>query len=57
MLPRKLRCLFRRHQWHNGWDAEKHEVLWTCKRCGLVKTELERVHDTGGFAGGGGGDV
>jgi len=26
-LPMKLRCLFRRHQWHNGWDAEKHETV------------------------------
>ena len=41
MLPRKLRCLFRRHQWHNGWDAEKHETVWTCKRCGLIRSHLE----------------
>jgi hypothetical protein len=41
MLPQKLRCLFRRHQWHNGWDAEKHETVWTCKRCGLIRSPLE----------------
>jgi hypothetical protein len=29
-----FRCLFRRHQWHNGWDDFEHQTVWTCKRCG-----------------------
>ena len=56
MWYQKLRCAFRRHQWHNGWDAEKHEVVWTCKRCGLIRTELDpRTFDAGGSLGGGAG--
>lgn len=47
MLPEKLRCLFRRHQWHNGWDPEKHEALWTCKRCGLVRTPIDSMPGAG----------
>jgi hypothetical protein len=59
-MNRKLRCLFRRHQWRNSWDAENHETVWTCKRCGLIRTEIERMHDSfGGGAGtpGGGGGL
>ena len=53
-LPMRLRCLFRRHQWHNGWDAEKHETVWTCKRCGLIRTGIDRMPDASGGMGGGG---
>ena len=54
-LPMKLRCLFRRHQWHNGWDTEKRETVWTCKRCGLVRTEIDQMPDASGGMGGGAG--
>jgi len=33
----RLICLIRRHQWHNGWDEERHLTVWTCKRCGKTK--------------------
>lgn len=52
MLPTRLRCLFRRHQWHNGWDADKHETVWTCKRCGLVRTEIGQMPSAGTIGGG-----
>lgn len=52
MLPRRLRCLFRRHQWHNGWDAENHRPLWTCKRCGLIRTEIDQMPSAGSHGGG-----
>jgi hypothetical protein len=59
MTPRLI-CLFRRHQWHNGWDEVEHVTVWTCRRCG--KTREEPVQGdgtwgpsvwTGGTGGGG----
>ena len=50
MVPQRLRCLFRKHRWHNGWDEERHQTVWTCLRCGLVKTDI-----TPAVGGGGGG--
>jgi hypothetical protein len=26
----RLICLVRRHQWHNGWDEDRHQTVWTC---------------------------
>ena len=51
MLPQKLRCLFRRHQWHNGWDAEKHEPVWTCKRLGRAGANHGSIGDSATRAG------
>jgi len=62
----KLKCLFRRHQWHNGWDDFEHQTVWTCKRCGKERREpvtyrspRDRAlpppmggHGGGGFGGG-----
>lgn len=63
MMPRLI-CLVRRHRWHNGWDEERHQVVWTCKRCGATKRSDERGNPGtlgpfggghgGGFDGGGG---
>ena len=36
-MKARLICLVRRHQWHNGWDEERHLTVWTCKRCGKTK--------------------
>jgi len=36
-MKARLMCLVRRHQWHNGWDADRHETVWTCKRCGATR--------------------
>ncbi len=48
MTPRLI-CLVRRHQWHNGWDEERHVTVWTCKRCGKERREEVRRGDgTGG---------
>ena len=35
----RLKCLFRRHRWHNGWDEYEHQTVWTCKRCGKERRE------------------
>ena len=35
----RLICLVRRHQWHNGWDEERHVTVWTCKRCGVTRSD------------------
>jgi hypothetical protein len=53
MMPR-LVCLVRRHQWHNGWDEERHEVVWTCKRCGATKRDERGDPGTLDPFGGGG---
>jgi hypothetical protein len=39
MKPRLI-CLVRRHQWHNGWDEDRHRTVWTCKRCGGRTDEM-----------------
>ena len=36
-MKARLICLIRRHQWHNGWDEQRHLTVWTCKRCGKTK--------------------
>ena len=38
MMPRLI-CLVRRHQWHNGWDEDRHRTVWTCKRCGKRRSD------------------
>jgi hypothetical protein len=40
-MKARLICLVRRHQWHNGWDADRHQTAWTCKRCGATKSSDE----------------
>ena len=45
MMPKRLECLFGGHQWHIGWDAGKHEPLWTGKRCGKVKVDIDNPPD------------
>jgi hypothetical protein len=37
----RLICLVRRHQWHNGWDEERRQTVWTCQRCGATKKSQE----------------
>ncbi len=51
MTPRLI-CLVRRHQWHNGWDEDRHVTVWTCKRCG--KRRSDEAGDPGVGAPGGG---
>ena len=56
----RLICLVRRHQWHNGWDEERHLTVWTCKRCGSSRTDDRgnpyTLDPSSGGVGGGGGD-
>jgi hypothetical protein len=57
-MKARLICLVRRHQWHNGWDEERHLTVWTCKRCGKTRANTDEMGDPriiGGPAGGGGG--
>ena len=53
-----LICLVRRHQWHNGWDEDRHLTVWTCKRCGVTRrsdgTGARAGWAASGFGGGGG---
>jgi hypothetical protein len=58
----RLICLVRRHQWHNGWDEERHEVVWTCKRCGAPsatsgETPARWIPSANGMGDVGGGDA
>ena len=49
----RLLCLVGKHQWHNDWDEDKHEVYWVCKRCRLIKSNRPwPIADAGGSSGG-----
>jgi hypothetical protein len=50
MMPRLI-CLVRTHQWHNGWDEDRHRTVWTCKRCGKRRSD-ENPRQTPGPGGG-----
>jgi hypothetical protein len=56
-MKARLICLVRRHQWHNGWDEERHRTVWICKRCGATKVhysdEMGDPRLIGGPGGGG----
>ena len=56
MTPRLI-CLVRRHQWHNGWDEDRHRTVWTCKRCGATRRsdEMGNPGTLDPFGGGHGG--
>ena len=41
-MKARLTCLVRRHQWHNGWDEERHLTVWTCKRCGKTRVSSDQ---------------
>jgi len=41
-MKARLICLVRTHQWHNGWDEERHLTVWTCKRCGKTKVSSDK---------------
>ena len=41
-MKARLTCLVRRHQWHNGWDEERHQTVWTCKRCGKTRVSSDK---------------
>lgn len=43
VMKARLICLVRRHQWHNGWDEERHLTVWTCKRCGATKVDSDEM--------------
>ena len=54
----RLLCLVGKHQWHNDWDEDKHEVYWVCKRCRLIKSNRPwPIGDAGSSGGGGSGAV
>ena len=50
MMP-QLICLVRKHQWHNGWDEDRHRTVWTCNRCGKRRSD-ENLRQTSGPGGG-----
>ena len=51
----RLVCLVRRHQWHNGWDEDRHVTVWTCKRCGATRGADDTGSRLAWGAGAGGG--
>ena len=54
----RLICLVRRHQWHNGWDDDRHQTVLTCMRCGKTRVrfgemDLGKIWPPGATGGGG----
>jgi hypothetical protein len=46
-MMRRLRCLFRRHQWGSEYDHESRRTTWECRRCGAKKftsDDLNKAH-------------
>jgi len=36
---RRLKCLFRKHQWYRSqYNPETEETVWECRRCGATKS-------------------
>ena len=57
-MKARLICLVRRHQWHNGWDEERHRTVWICKRCGATKVHYsDEMGDPRLIGGPGGGGI
>jgi hypothetical protein len=50
-MMRRLRCLFRRHQWGSDYDHEAKQTRWECRRCGARKMTWDNVHPEA-FGGG-----
>jgi hypothetical protein len=46
-MRRRLRCLFRRHDWHSEYDHEHRRTTWTCQRCGVHKVTTDDFVDKG----------
>jgi hypothetical protein len=42
-MMRRLRCLFRRHQWGSVYDHETRRTTWQCRRCGAMKVTTDDV--------------
>jgi hypothetical protein len=40
-MMRRLRCLFRRHEWQSGYDHARNRTTWTCRHCGAEKKTLD----------------
>jgi hypothetical protein len=49
VTKRRLICLVRRHQWHNGWDEERYLTIWTCKRCGATGVPSDEMGTLAGW--------
>ena len=47
----RLISLVRRHQWHNGWDEDRHQTVWTCTRCGKTRGQKD-LRKWGAMGGG-----
>jgi hypothetical protein len=33
----RLKCLLGRHDWHSEYDHEAQRVIWSCRRCDLIR--------------------
>ena len=40
---RRLRCWFRRHEWHSEYHHEDRRVVWECRRCGASKRTGDHI--------------
>ena len=61
-MLRRLRCVFRKHDWHSRYDHERKQTVWDCRRCGAEREgdnpnqNVWTAHQGGsGGTGGGGG--
>jgi hypothetical protein len=41
---RRLKCLFRRHDWHSSYDHERGRTEWKCSRCGAFKVTYSGIN-------------
>ena len=53
-MIRRLRCLFRRHQWRSEYDHATKRTKWECLRCGAYKVDVHDRDLNPGELGGGG---
>jgi hypothetical protein len=50
-MLRRLKCLFRHHQWHSEYDRAWKKTTWTCARCGGERVDWDASADTRGIGG------
>jgi len=51
-MLRRLKCLFRRHDWRSEYHHEDRRTSWECRRCGAHKL-TGAIHPEAAAGGGG----
>jgi hypothetical protein len=44
---RRLKCWFRRHDWHTEYNHATERTTWECRRCGFRKVTPSKEHAAG----------